>query len=109
MLDIVEHASRCRTGTGTTPWPRAAIPLPGGGPGLCTQRDSEGSVEEASPPQARQPSHEPVTVDAKPNTVGRVLFNYAFPNYEKLVKRCETDFRVAAVVAAAALATSAGP
>lgn len=66
-----------------------------------------GLVEEAAKPclQARQPSHEPVTVDAKPNTVGRVLFNYAFPNYEKLyVKRCETDFRVAAVVAAAALA-----
>jgi hypothetical protein len=66
-----------------------------------------GLIEEAAKPclQARAPSHEPVTVDAKPNTVGRILFNDAFPQYEKLyVKRCEDDFRVAAVIATAGVA-----
>lgn len=66
-----------------------------------------GLVAEAGRPclQARPPSHEPVTVDAAPNTLGRVLFNLPFPQYEKLyAKRCTTDFRVAAAGAAAALA-----
>lgn len=66
-----------------------------------------GLIAEAAKPclQARPPPHEPVPVDAKPNTVGRILFNDPFPQYDKLyVKRCEDDFRVASVVAAAALA-----
>lgn len=66
-----------------------------------------GLIEEAGKPclQARAPSHEPAAVDAKPNTLGRVLFNLPFPQYEKLyAKRCATDFRVAAVGTAAALA-----
>lgn len=66
-----------------------------------------GLVEEAGKPclQARPASHEPVPVDARPNTLGRVLFNYEFPRYEKLYdRRCAQDFRVAALVAGAALA-----
>jgi hypothetical protein len=66
-----------------------------------------GMIEEAGKPclQARPPSHEPVTVDAKPNTVGRILFNDPFPQYDKVyVKRCTQDFRVAEAAAAAALA-----
>ncbi|MDD5302503.1 MAG: hypothetical protein PHS14_05270 [Elusimicrobia bacterium] len=65
-----------------------------------------GMIEEAAKPclQARPPSHEPVTVDAGPNPLGRVLFNYAFPQYDKLyAKRCAGDFHAAALVAAAGL------
>jgi hypothetical protein len=66
-----------------------------------------GIIAEAGKPclQAKPPAHDAVPVDAKPNTLGRVLFNYPFPQYEKVyVRRCEQDFRVAAVVATAALA-----
>lgn len=65
-----------------------------------------GLIEEAAKPchQARPPSHEPAPVDARPNVLGRVLFNEAFPQYEKLyVRRCTQDFRVAALAASAAI------
>jgi hypothetical protein len=64
-------------------------------------------IAEAAKPclQARPSHHNPVPVDARPNVVGRIIFNCAVPQYEKLyAKRCETDFHVSAATAEAALA-----
>jgi len=48
----------------------------------------------------------PAPVDARPNVLGRVFFNMAFPRYDKLyVRRCESGFRVSAALSAAALAS----
>jgi len=64
-------------------------------------------VEDAAKPclPARQPVAQLQPVDPRPNLVGRILFNTASPQYEKLyTKRCEYDFQFAAVAVEAALA-----
>ncbi|HEX4047963.1 MAG TPA: hypothetical protein VH309_09025 [Elusimicrobiota bacterium] len=63
-------------------------------------------VAEAARPclQARIPPFSPLPIGLRPNIVGRILFNIATPSYEKLyTRRCETDFRLTAAAAGAAL------
>ncbi|MDO8803387.1 MAG: hypothetical protein Q7R35_03055 [Elusimicrobiota bacterium] len=64
-------------------------------------------VEDAAKPclQARQPGVQLQSIDLRPNMVGRILFNVASPQYEKLyTRRCESDFQIAAAAVEAALA-----
>ena len=65
-------------------------------------------IEEAGKPclRARPPVHEEGKVFRfAPNIIGRALFETWVPSYQKLyTRRCESDFRVAAAAAEAALA-----
>ena len=73
--------------------------------GLYAARFHNLTTEAAKPCLDSHPDAEPAPVDARPNVLGRVFFNMAMPRYEKiLTKRCESDFHVAAVAVAAALA-----
>lgn len=62
-------------------------------------------AEAAKPCAAAKFVDVPVPVDARPNVLGRVFYNMAFPQYDKLyVRRCESGFRIAAALSASALA-----
>lgn len=62
-------------------------------------------VTEADKPclQVRVPPFTETRIGVSPNVVGRLLYNIAIPQYEKIIaRRCEADFRQTAAAVAAA-------